>query len=703
MSSDELADAPLDQGIPTPPSDPPPTGSKWQGVEVEGACGRLGIAWVLVDEVCGGTDDPAYLDAFRAPMFRDGARVGDLMYVVDATHLWVLDVSDPEGINRHRLLGGLGEPLAVALHGGDLLIAAGSAGLLRLDLSEPLQPVIVDQVTLPGPALDLHVEADQAFVTTGQAGLAVVALNEGPLVLGKTIATPGFAAGVTARDGLAYVAACDAFAVIDLASGAVLSQTWLTGAYDGEILVAPAKDVELVGDVAFVAAGRFGAVAVDVTTPTSPALLGNCTVEQDMQFYASGLRANGGRLFVAGGEWGILPLDVQQPQLTCSTHVLPVLPELPEEGGECDPSAPWEVVPWDDIFEPVPPGKDPIQVLPHGELVYAFGDARRIGLRAVDVRLAEAPDLDKIGRYHEPRLVTGVAAAQGRVLAIGEAGGMYFRDEQSLLVPDVVTIPAAKDGAAVAMLADGRWIIGTHSQQLVVEDQAEPLVVLDPIGSQGLAVSGTRAVVPTSYGAMLFDVDGAATEVVHSGAVTELPQAVAVAGDEIYLAAPEWPAAIQAGSGDGTPLTPHGVFDGDDAMDATLWRLGLPRRLLVDTTAGLAEIATLGGKAGLALHGSVVKSALLPTGTYVDAIAQGGKLYLVTVDRGSYRSQLVTVDLAGSSPAVLAVEGFTGIASGVAADADRLYVGDADQGIRVYDSSGADPVHLGTVAMEVTP
>ncbi|MBW2453879.1 MAG: hypothetical protein JRI68_05195, partial [Deltaproteobacteria bacterium] len=665
--------------------------------------GRLGIAWVLVDEVCGGTDDPAYLDYFRAPMFRDGARVGDLMYVVDATHLWVLDVSDPEGINRHRLLGGLGEPLALALHGGDLLIAAGSAGLLRLDLSEPLHPVIADQVVLPGPALDVHVEADQAFVTTGKAGLAVVALNEGPMVLGKTIATPGFAAGVTARDGLAYVAACDAFAVIDVASETVLSQTWLAGAYDGDILVAPAKDVELVGDVAFVAAGRFGAVAVDVTTPTTPSLLGNCTVQDDMQFYASGVRANGARLFVAGGEWGILPLDVQQPTFTCAAHVLPVLPELPEEGGECEQDAPWEVVPWDDIFEPVPPGKDPIQTLPYGELVYAFGDARRIGLRAVDVRLAGAPDLDKVGRYHEPRLVTGVAAAQGRVLAIGQAGGLYWRDEQSLLVPDPVPIVAAQDGAAVAMLADGRWVIGTHDQLLVVEDGAAPLPLSEPIGSQGLAVSGTRAVVPTSYGAMLLDVDGAGTEVVHSGAETELPQAVAVANDEVYLAAPEWTEAIKAGAGDGTPLPPHGVFDVDDVMDATLWRVGLPRRLLVDTTAGLAEIATLGGKAGLALHGTEEKSTLLPTGTYVDAIAQGGKLYLVTVDRGSYRSQLVTVDLASSPPAVTAVEGFTGIASGVAVDLDRLYVGDADQGIRVYDSSGADPVWLGTVALEVSP
>jgi len=255
----------------------------------------------------------------------------------------------------------------------------------------------------------------------------------------------------------------------------------------------------------------------------------------------------------------------------------------------------------------------------------------------------------------------------------------------------------------VAMLADGRWVIGTHDQLLVVEDVTEPFPLSEPIGAQGLAVHGNRAVVPNSYGAVLWDVDGAGTEVVHSGAETELPQTVAVAGDKVYLAAPEWTEAIQAGPGEGSPLPPHGVFDVDDVMDAALWRVGLPRRLLVATDVGLAEVATLGGKAGLALHGNDLRSALLPTGTYVDGAALGSKLYLVTVDRGSYRSQLVTVDLVGPKPTVQAVEGFTGIASGVAVDGDRLYVGDADRGIRVYDSSGADPVLLGTVAMEVSP
>jgi hypothetical protein len=41
------------------PDDAPPTGSKWEGRDVKGECGRTYRAWVLVDEVCGASDSPA--------------------------------------------------------------------------------------------------------------------------------------------------------------------------------------------------------------------------------------------------------------------------------------------------------------------------------------------------------------------------------------------------------------------------------------------------------------------------------------------------------------------------------------------------------------------------------------------------------------------------------------------------------------------
>jgi len=160
---------------------------------------------------------------------------------------------------------------------------------------------------------------------------------------------------------------------------------------------------------------------------------------------------------------------------------------------------------------------------------------------------------------------------------------------------------------------------------------------------------------------------------------------------------------VLAGAQSATPLAAHGAFALPVFMDASLWRAGLPRRLLVATDSGLAEIAMLAGQAGLALHGNTTVGALLPPGTYTGGDAEGNRLYLVTADRRSYRSQLVTVLLTPNGPVVGSVTGFTGVASGVAVAGDRLYVADADRGVRVYDPTPVEPSLLGIVDLEVSP
>ena len=62
----------------------------------------------------------------------------------------------------------------------------------------------------------------------------------------------------------------------------------------------------------------------------------------------------------------------------------------------------------------------------------------------------------------------------------------------------------------------------------------------------------------------------------------------------------------------------------------------------------------------------------LPPGEYVGLSVVGDRAYAVSIDRGTYRSQLVTVSLAGGAPAVVAVDAWTGMASGVAATEDGV-------------------------------
>jgi hypothetical protein len=176
----DVTGPPGDGSGPGGPSGPPPTGEKWQGVDVTGSCGRTYLAWELVDEVCGGIGDPNYTDAFHAPMLRDGATVGERLYAVDGSALWLLDASDPTALAERAVLTGLGEPIAIAAAGTTVAIAAGGAGLVVLDATDADAPKVVASLPLAGPAVGVTLDSGFAYVAIGSAGIAVVDLSASP-------------------------------------------------------------------------------------------------------------------------------------------------------------------------------------------------------------------------------------------------------------------------------------------------------------------------------------------------------------------------------------------------------------------------------------------------------------------------------------------------------------------------------------------
>ncbi len=688
--------APQEPPLPSAPAEPPPTGNKWQGIQVTGDCGRTTLAYVLVDEVCGGTDDPAYMDYFHAPIMRDGVEIDGRLYTVDATSVWVLDVTQPDETSRHALLGGFGEPLAVGEHEGDLILAAGDEGLIVVDVTSDA-PVRVGSVELAGPALDVWVDGDRAFVATGFGGVAVVDLSLGAPELVATLDAPGFAAAVAARDGVAYVAACDTFATIDVATGALLGQAWLSDAIQNDILVAPAKDITLVGDRAFVAAGRYGAVAMDITSPASPAPFGNCTVADDQSFYASGVRERNGKVYVAGGEYGILPVDVTSPSSACSSLVTPALPPPPSGEEACTTEAPWELVEWEDSWTPpsVPPeGRDPIQTLPLDTRVYAFGDATRIGLRAIDIRDPDALEV-KIGRYSEPRLTEGIAAQNDAILVAGKKGGLFAVDPSGA-VRLAAPIPQAALSRAAAFLGDGRWVLGgldpsTGAGVVYVQGLA-PQAFESPIWAGGLAAKASTIYVPTSTGVEARDITSGGSFFT-SGHTAQLPQSIAVGENHLVVASPEWTSAVRVDGATVTDVDAIGVFATNDLANVSEWRKALPRRVVMTNDTGIIEVASLGGRAGITVHTDVgATSADLPAGDYIAATYGEGVVYAVAVDRGRYRSQLVTIDVSGGEPVVEGSVAFAGAATGLAIAGGHLVVADADRGLRNFDLSTGSPV-----------
>jgi hypothetical protein len=120
----------------------------------------------------------------------------------------------------------------------------------------------------------------------------------------------------------------------------------------------------------------------------------------------------------------------------------------------------------------------------------------------------------------------------------------------------------------------------------------------------------------------------------------------------------------------------------------------------VPTARGLVEVAGLGRRAGLVVHGATSARLALPPGDYLAAAAADDLVYLVSNDRGLYRSQLVAVELSDDGPRVAAIESFSGSATAVAVDGERLYVGDTDRGVRVYQRLATSLAPLGVVELQ---
>jgi hypothetical protein len=182
-----------------------------------------------------------------------------------------------------------------------------------------------------------------------------------------------------------------------------------------------------------------------------------------------------------------------------------------------------------------------------------------------------------------------------------------------------------------------------------------------------------------------------------------MPPSVAATADALVVAAPEWPAAVQIAGGEAVEIEPHAVFDHQEILSLSRWNAGMPRRLLAITDRGVVEVASLGREVALVVHSSPPSRTPLPRGTYAAAAAHGDLVYLVASDRNAYRSQVVTVQLTDAGPAVIGVQSFSGVGAGAAVDGDRLYVADADRGVRVFARTGTLIRELGVVDLEVAP
>ena len=167
----------------------------------------------------------------------------------------------------------------VDVNGNYAYVAAGSAGLQVVDVSDRTAPEIVAAVALPGNANDVKLSGTHAFVAAGAMGLHVVDVGNplAPRLVGS-VNTPGNAWDVRPLGTLAFVA--DGPAGLQIVDISNVAAPRIVGSVDTP---GTAKGVDVSGQTAVVADGTGGLRIVDVSNPSSPAIVGAIGLGNDAQ------------------------------------------------------------------------------------------------------------------------------------------------------------------------------------------------------------------------------------------------------------------------------------------------------------------------------------------------------------------------------------------------------------------------------------
>ena len=156
---------------------------------------------------------------------------------------------------------------SVAVNGNYAFVAAGSASLQVVDVTNRNSPVIAASLALAGNANGVRVVGNLAFVAAGSAGLQIIDVTN-PLApaLRGTLNTSGNALDVNIQGNVAYVANGSNLVLVNVANPSVptaLSSLPLAGLIRG-------VSVDPVRGLAVVAAGANGIYLVDVSNLGAP-------------------------------------------------------------------------------------------------------------------------------------------------------------------------------------------------------------------------------------------------------------------------------------------------------------------------------------------------------------------------------------------------------------------------------------------------
>ena len=212
---------------------------------------------------------PTALSFLSIPGFANNVDVsGNFAYVAaGSAGLQVVDVTDRRSPHIVGSLDTPGNANDVKVVGNRAYVADGSAGLQIIDISNPNNPTLLGALDTAGEANDVVVVGNRAYVADGPTGLKIIDVSnpQAPALLG-TFDTPGIARGVDVSGFIAVIADGSSVRTVDVSNPA--SPTAL-----GSISATDARDLTVDGNIAYVADFSGSLRVISFSTPTAPQLL----------------------------------------------------------------------------------------------------------------------------------------------------------------------------------------------------------------------------------------------------------------------------------------------------------------------------------------------------------------------------------------------------------------------------------------------
>jgi len=300
-------------------------GINYTGGELFISCGHDDVYWLDITD----PDAPAVLA--HIPTLSDAGEVwyrAPYLYVADGAYFLVIDVSDPEASQIvsgvHILNSGYSYSRAVEGE-GDHAYLATDWGLVVVDVSDPHGPSISGTLEVPGASStlsrDLEVRDGLAYLACAETGLHIIDVTDptNPIWLDQVDGS-NRALGVTLWDEYALVSEGPYGLIIvgisDPLHADVVGEIMLSG---NPISVAVHQDI------AYVASYWAGLQLVDLSHPTEPVWLGSMASPLSPQALAYGVVNVGDRIYMDQEDLGVL---VAFPQCTDTPAGLDETPAL---------------------------------------------------------------------------------------------------------------------------------------------------------------------------------------------------------------------------------------------------------------------------------------------------------------------------------------------------------------------------------------